>query len=117
MAYRPDIETTLGRYAEAWNTDDSDARWSLVHACAAPEVVYLGPESGRPVEGQAALAAFLGLPSEAPAWFEIGPWDGHHDWVRAVWRRTGGGGATTGLLVAELDRERRLARIVHFVDD
>ena len=49
MGYRPDLDTTLRRYAEAWNTEDPDARWALIHACAAPEVTYLGSESDRPV--------------------------------------------------------------------
>ncbi len=120
MPYRPDLETTLARFAEAWNTDDPDHRWSLVHACAAGEVTYLGPASDRPVEGQAALAAFLGLPddepSDEPPHVEIGPFDLLHDWVRAAWRRTAGGDAMTGLLVARVDREHRLVEILHFVD-
>ena len=120
MAYRPDLETTLARYAEAWNTADADTRWSLVHACAASDVTYLGPESPRLVEGQAALVAFLGVPREGeggePDLFEIGPWDVLHDWVRAAWRRTSGGASTTGLLVARLDREHRFVQILHFAD-
>ena len=115
MPYRPDLETTLARYAEAWNTDDPDARWSLVHACAAPGVVWLGPEVDRPVEGQAALAAFLGVPGEGGR-FEVGGLDGHHDRVRARWRRVTAGGEATGLLVARVDREHRLLEVVHFQD-
>ena len=120
MAYRPDLDTTLARYAEAWNTDDPDDRWALVHACAAPDVTFLGAESPRLVEGQAALAAFLGVPrgdaGAAPGFFELGPFDVLHDWVRAAWRWTAGGESTTGLLVARLDRERRLVQILHFAD-
>ena len=120
MPYRPDLETTLARFADAWNTDDPDQRWSLVHSCAAPDVTYLGPASPRLVEGQAALAAFLGLPddepSDEPPHVEIGPFDLLHDWVRVAWRRVSGGDALTGLLVARVDREHRLAEILHFVD-
>jgi len=113
--YRPDVETTLARYAQAWTTDDPDDRWALVHACAAPEVVYLGPESDKPVLGQAALAAFLGLP-RALAAVEIGPPDGHHTWLRAGCRWTTSEGASTGLLVARLDAENRMVEILHFDD-
>ncbi|MAQ92720.1 hypothetical protein B1759_12365 [Rubrivirga sp. SAORIC476] len=115
MGYRPDLDTTLRRYAEAWNTEDPDARWALIHACAAPEVTYLGSESDRPVEGQAAMVAFLGMPDSGGA-FELGPHSTHHHWVRAPWRRVSANGITTGLLVAELDRQNRLHRILHFMD-
>ena len=115
MGYRPDLQTTLDRFAEAWNTEDPDARWGLVHACAATEVSYLGPESDRPVEGQAALAAYLGLPQAGGA-FELGPARVHHHWVRAPWRRVTADGVTTGLLVAELDRQTRLSQILLFLD-
>lgn len=114
MAYRPDVDTTLARYAEAWNTDDPDQRWSLVHSCTGPDVTFLGPESPKPVEGQAALAAFLGLPGGGR--FEVGPWGGLHDWVRAAWRRVGPEGQATGLLVARLDRDHRLVEVLHFED-
>lgn len=115
MPYRPEIAETLARYAEAWTTDDPDARWSLVHACAAPEVVYLGPESKKPVEGQAALAAFLGIPRGLTA-LEVGAPDVHHRWLRAPCRWTTAEGEATGLLVAHLDDGHRLAQIIHFDD-
>ena len=114
MAYRPDVETTLARYAEAWHTDDPDERWSLVHACTANDVTWTGPGEARPVESQAALAAFLGMPREGR--FEVGRPDAHHDWVRARWRRVTPDGQTTGLLVARLDGDNRLAEVVHFED-
>ena len=115
MPYRPSVEETLARYAEAWTTDDPDARWSLVHACAAPEVVYIGPETDRPVSGQPALAAFLGLPREL-ARVEIGVPDVHHGWLRAGCRWVMTSGEATGLLVARLDGDHKLAQIVHFDD-
>ncbi len=119
MAFRPDLDTTLGRYAQAWNTDDPDARWSLVHACAAPGVVYIDPHSEKPVEGQAALASFMALFKEQVGWaFSfVGPADGHHDRIRVRWRLTDAGGTESdGLLVATLDREVRLVEVVDFVD-
>lgn len=115
MGYHPDLATTLRRYAEAWNTEDPDARWSLVHACTGTDVTFLGAESDRPVDGQAALAAYLGLPQTSGA-FELGEPRQHHHWVRAPWRRVTADGIVTGLLVAETDRDNRLTRILQFVD-
>ena len=112
MPYRPDLSETLARYAEAWTTADPDARWSLVHACAATDVVAFEPGQDRPIEGQAALAAALGVMGLEPAPFEVGPADGHHDRYRVRYRR----GGEAGLLVVRADRDHRLAEIVRFVD-
>ena len=61
MAFRPEPEESLARFAEAWTTTDPDARWALVHAATARDVVVLEPDQAKPVEGQAALAAYLGV--------------------------------------------------------
>ena len=113
MAYPPDLATTLDRYAEARSTADADRRWSLVHDCAAPDVVHVEPDSAEPVEGQAALTAVLGMRPSAFAF--TGEPDGHHGWIRVPWRSIGDT-VTTGLMVASLDREGRLAYVLHFVD-
>ena len=119
MAYRPALQTTLDRYAQAWNTADPDERWSLVHACAASSVVYVDPTSARPVEGQAALAAFMGLFHETVGqqFAFTAPADGHHEWIRVPWQLGDASGTTAaGLLVATLDRDVRLVQIVDFLD-
>lgn len=119
MAYLPDVPTTLARYLEAWNEPDPDRRWTLVHAAVAPDAVYTDPHSKDPVEGQPALTAFIGLfRAQYPHRFEpTGPIDGHHQFLRMPWRLVDGDDVmATGLLVASLDRERRLVQIVHFVD-
>ena len=113
MAYHPDLATTLDRYAQARSTGDADARWSLVHDCAATGVVHVDPGSDTSVEGQAALAAYLGLRPAAFA-FTAEP-DGHHGWIRVPWRSIGDD-VTTGLMVASVDREGRLSYVLHFVD-
>ena len=120
MPFHPDLQTTLDRFAQAWNTDDGDERWQLVHAAAAPEVSYVDPHSEKPVAGQAALTAFMSLFREQVGWtfaFTGAP-DGHHEWLRVPWRLTDPAGSTmaTGLLVATLDREVRFTRLVDFVD-
>ena len=113
MGYHPDLQTTLDRYAQARSTDDPDLRWSLVHDCAAPAVVHVEPGQDAPVEGQAALAAVLGL---RPAAFTfVGEPDGHHGWVRVPWRSIGDD-VTMGLMVASIDKEGRLAYVLHFAD-
>ena len=61
MAYLPDLDTVVQRYADAWNAADPDQRWHLVHSVTSPDVVFVDPREARPVEGQAALAAFVGL--------------------------------------------------------
>ena len=119
MSFRPDLQTTLDRYALAWNTADPDERWTLVHACAASGVVYVDPGSQKPVEGQAALVAFMGLFYEtaAQAFAFTGPPDGHHEWIRVPWQlRDASGPTASGLLVATLDRDVRLTTLVDFVD-
>ena len=113
MSYHPDLATTLDRYAEARSTDDADARWALVHDCAATEIVHVEPDQERPAEGQAALAAVLGLRPAAFA-FTAEP-EGHHGWIRVPWRSIGDD-LKTGLMVATVDRDGRLAYVVHFVD-
>ncbi|WP_412068258.1 nuclear transport factor 2 family protein [Rubrivirga sp. IMCC43871] len=119
MAYHADLDTTLARYTEAWNTADADERWALVHACATADVVYNDPHSEKPVEGQAALAAFMGFFREQVGWrfaFTGAP-DGHHEWLRVPWALANGDGTkATGLLVATLDRDVRFVTITHFVD-
>lgn len=118
MAYGPTLDETLARYADAWSTDDPDARWSLVHACTVQGVTYVDPHSEKPVVGQAALAAFTGLFHEQVGWrleWTAEP-DAHHGWVRVPWRLLGDDGeAATGLLVAALDGNR-FTTILHFVD-
>lgn len=119
MAYGPTLDETLARYAEAWSTSDADARWSLVHSCTAGSFSYVDPHSEKPVESQAAFAAFTGLFHEQVGWrLEwAGEPDAHHGWVRAPWRLTDGGvERETGLLVASLV-DGRLATVLHFVDD
>ena len=120
MSFRPDLQTTLDRFARAWNTDDGDERWQLVHAAAAPEVSYTDPHSEKPVQGQAALTAFMALFREQVGWHFAfsGAADGHHEWVRVPWRLTDSAGSVmaTGLLVGALDRAVRFTRIVDFVD-
>lgn len=118
MAYHPDLQTTVDRYLEAWNETDPDRRWGLVHAAVAPEAVYLDPSTD-PVEGQPALAAYIGLvrAQVADRLEAAGPIDAHHRHLRMSWRLVGDDGAgATGLLVGTVDRENRLVQIVHFVD-
>lgn len=119
MAYLPDLQTTVDRYLEAWNEPDADQRWGLVHAAFAPDGVYLDPNTDTPVEGQPALAAYIGMfRTEAEDRLEAdGPVDAHHGTFRMPWRLVGAGGVlATGLLVGSLDRENRIVRAVHFVD-
>lgn len=119
MAYRPDLEETLARYADLWNTTDADQRWALAHSCLAPDFVYVDPNEVKPVKGQAAMTAFAALFHEQVGWtFEwTGAPDAHHEWVRIPWRLLEGGEARAGgLLVASLDDENRLSHVVHFVD-
>ena len=119
MAYRPDLQTTLDRYAQAWNTADPDERWSLVHASASADVVYTESGSEKPVRGQAALAAFMGLYHETvgQTFTFTGAADGHHEWIRVPWQMADAAGPTaTGLLVATLDADVRLVHVVDFVD-
>lgn len=120
MAFRPDLQTTLDRFAQAWNTDDADERWHLVHAVAAPQVSYTDPHSPKPVQGQAALTAFMSLFRAQVGWhfaFTGAP-DGHHEWIRVPWSLTDLAGSVmaTGQLVATLDRDVRFTQIVDFVD-
>ncbi len=118
MAYLPDLDTVVQRYLDAWNADDPDQRWHLVHSATAPGVVFVDPREAKPVEGQAALAAFLGLGEAGHRLEATGPPDAHHGWVRVPWRLVAADGATaaTGLLVGTLDREMRLTHLVHFLD-
>ncbi len=120
MAYLPDLDTVVQRYLDAWNADDPDQRWHLVHGVAAPEVVFVDPREAKPVEGQAALASFLGLiRSQTGQQLEAtGPPDAHHEWVRFPWRLVAadGGTASSGLLVGALNRDRQFTRIIHFLD-
>ncbi len=111
--YTTDLATILDRYAEARSTDDPDRLWSLVHDCAADGVVHIDPASPDPVEGQAALAATLGLRPEAFA-FTAEP-DQHHGWIRVPWRSIGDA-VTTGVMVATCERDGRLSFVLHFVD-
>jgi len=111
--YALDLTTVLDRYAEARSTADADHRWSLVHDCVVDDVVHVDPASPDPVEGQAALASTLGVRPEAFA-FTDEP-DAHHGWIRVPWRSIGDA-VTTGVMIASLARDGRLAYVLHFVD-
>ena len=118
MAFLPDLDALVQRYADAWNASDPDQRWQLVHGVTAPDVTFVDPRETAPVTGQAALTAFLGLLHEQLGQrFELdGPVDAHHGWLRVRWRLSGNGAASSGLLVGALNAERRLTHIVHFLD-
>ncbi|WP_412060337.1 hypothetical protein [Rubrivirga sp. IMCC45206] len=119
MAYHADLDTTLARYAQARNTDSADERWALVHACATAGVVFNDPHAEKPVHGQPALAASMGLFKEQVGltFAFTGPPNGHHEWIHVPWA-LGDGDQTkaTGVLVATLDRDVRFVMITHFVD-
>ncbi|MEM1117194.1 MAG: nuclear transport factor 2 family protein [Bacteroidota bacterium] len=119
MSYLPDVQTTVARYLDAWNEPDPDQRWALVHSAVAPDAVYTDPGVKDPVEGQPALAAFIGMfrTQFAHRLEATGPIDGHHHYLRMPWRFAAGDDVmATGLLVASLDRDRKLVQILHFVD-
>lgn len=120
MSLRPDIDAVVARYCEAWNAPDPDLRWSLVHALAAPDVLVVDPYSDKPIQGQAAFTAYLGMFQETAGHSleATGPPDHHHGWMRAPWRLVtpAGDEFVRGLLVGQLDREMRFTHIVHFLD-
>lgn len=119
MAYLPDLQTTVGRYLDAWNAADPDERWHLVHAATAEEVVVLDPRAEGPVQGRTTLAAYLDHARRQGGRLEAA---GDGDAVQGVfrlpvrYRPDGDGAPTTGLLVGTLDAEMRLVRVVHFLD-
>lgn len=111
MAYTPDLDTTLGRFFDAWNADDADARWSLVHAAAAEDVVVLDAAEPRPVEGRASLTSALdAMRRRAGPIAADGPARVVHSEV-CLPVQIGGAPA---LFVGTLDGEGRLARVVLF---
>ena len=119
MAYHSDLDTTLARYADAWNTTEADDRWALVHACATDRVVYTDPHSEKPVQGQPSLVSFMGYFQTRTGWrfaFTDSA-DGHHEWIRAPWALFDGEETkATGVMIARLAPDVRLEEIVHFVD-
>ncbi|MEM0961454.1 MAG: hypothetical protein AAGK21_02785 [Bacteroidota bacterium] len=112
MAYRPTLDETMARFAEAWSTPDADARWSLVHAAATADVVYYEPGQGRPIEGQAALAAFLGLEWEQHGrpFRVVGSIEGHHHRFLVPIAL----GEERGLMVVRADRDNRIVEAIRF---
>lgn len=119
MAFTPDPQTTIQRYLDAWNAADADRRWSLVHAAAAEDVVVLDAATDAPVEGRAALTAYLdhARQRDGGRLEAAGPSRLVHGTIGLPVRWADGGAVVrTGFLVGTLDREGRMARVVHFVD-
>lgn len=114
MALRPDPETTLARFVEAWNETDVDERWALVHAATAEAVVVLAAGEPGPVEGRVALASALADLRRRAGWLEAaGPPEVVHGVARLPVRL----GDAAGAVVGDLDGEGRLARVVVFGGD
>ena len=111
MAYLPDLDTTLGRFFDAWNAEDADARWSLVHAAVSEDAVVLDAAEPRPVVGRATLASALdamrrrtgGITADGPARVV------HNEVCLPVQL-----GGSPALFVGTVDGEGRLARVVLF---
>lgn len=63
------MSDALNTFFDAWGTADADTRASKVADATTPDITYSDPRSGRRLEGQSAVADYVGMFSaNAPGW-------------------------------------------------
>lgn len=115
-----DTTAVLRDYLAGWNAPDADTRHGLLANATVRDVVYIDPHIPEPLKGLPELEAHIAtfrltfdhkLEAALPA-------DVHHNVLRARWRLKlqEGEEMSRGILVADLGKDGRLTRIIHFVD-
>ena len=115
-----DTTTVLRDYLAGWNAPDADRRHGLLANAVHRDIVYLDPHVAEPVEGLPALESHIShfrlkfqhkLEAALPA-------DVHHNVLRTRWRLKlpEEDEMSRGILVADIGKDGRLTRIIHFVD-
>jgi hypothetical protein len=115
-----DVTTTVDGYLAAWNERDPKRRAELVERAWAPDGQLIDPPMiGEGHHGISAMAEAMHTHYEGHRFERISGVDAHHEHVRFAWQLAGPDGqvALTGLDVADLADDGRLARVVGFFGD
>jgi hypothetical protein len=112
-----DVTTTVDGYLAAWNERDPQRRAELIERFWAPEGHLIDPPmTGEGHHGISAIAEAMHAHYEGHRFERISGVDAHHEHVRFAWQLVSPDGqvALTGLDVADLAADGRLARVVGF---
>ena len=115
-----DVTTTVDGYLAAWNERDPQRRAELIERVWAPDGQLIDPPmAGERHEGISAMAEAMHTHYEGHRFERISGVDAHHEHVRFAWQLVGPDGqvALTGLDVADVAGDGRLARVVGFFGD
>lgn len=115
-----DTTAVLRDYLAGWNAPDPDSRHGLLANAVHRDIVYLDPNIPEPLEGLPELESHIShfrlthahkLEAALPA-------DVQHNVLRTRWRLKlpDEDETSRGILVADLGKDGRLTRIIHFVD-
>ena len=117
-----DLTTVLRDYLAGWNADDADTRHThLGSAVYRDEIVYLDPHIDKPVGGLSELESHVAsFRSAHPHKLEAAlPADSHNDVLRTRWRfkhPETDEVLSQGILFADIGKDGRLTRVIHFED-
>jgi hypothetical protein len=115
-----DVTTTVDGYLAAWNERDPQRRAELIERVWAPDGQLIDPPmAGEGHDGISVMAEAMHTHYEGHRFERISGVDAHHEHVRFAWQLVGPDGqvALTGLDVADVAGDGRLARVVGFFGD
>jgi hypothetical protein len=112
-----DVTTVVDDYLAAWNERDPQRRAELIERVWAPDGRLIDPPlSGEGHAGISDVAAAMHQHYAGHRFERASGVDAHHDHLRFAWRLVGPDGdvAVTGIDIADLAADGRLARVVGF---
>jgi hypothetical protein len=115
-----DITTVVDDYLAAWNERDEQRRAELIERAWAPDGKLIDPPfDGEGHEGISQMASVMHEHYAGHRFERSSGVDMHHDHLRFAWKLIGPDGAVavSGIDVADLAQDGRLARVVGFFGD
>jgi hypothetical protein len=115
-----DATTIVDDYLAAWNERDEQRRAELIRRAWAPDGQLIDPPfDGEGHDGISQMAAVMHEHYDGHRFERTSGVDMHHSHLRFAWKLVGPDGtvAITGIDVAELADDGRLARVVGFFGD
>jgi len=115
-----DITTVVDDYLAAWNERDEQRRAELIERAWAPDGKLIDPPfDGEGHEGISQMASVMHEHYAGHRFERSSGVDMHHDHLRFAWKLVGPDGAVavSGIDVADLAQDGRLARVVGFFGD
>ena len=115
-----DVTTVVDDYLAAWNERDEQRRAELIERAWAPGGKLIDPPfDGEGHDGISQMAAVMHEHYAGHRFERASAVDMHHEHLRFAWRLVGPDGsvAVSGIDVADLAADGRLARVVGFFGD